>query len=230
MDNTSKKVAKILLSIKAVSLNSKKPFKYSSGILSPVYTDCRILMSYPKERKQIRNLYIKEVKKLGSPRSAPASTKVAGGAGKIDLIAATATAGIPHGAWIADKLNLPMVYVRGSAKDHGKGNQIEGLVKKGQKGVVIEDLISTGESAVTTANAVKVAGAKVSHIISIITYGMQKSKENFKKNKLKLISLTTFQDVVTQAQEMGYINKEEMQIVLEWTKDPPAWGKKQGFE
>ncbi|MDP3974191.1 MAG: orotate phosphoribosyltransferase [Candidatus Daviesbacteria bacterium] len=214
MDKTSQKVAKILLSIKAVSLSPKKPFKYSSGILSPVYTDCRILMAYPKERKIIRDLYIKEIAKLGS----------------IDLIAATATAGIPHAAWIADKLNLPMVYVRGSAKDHGKGNQIEGIVKKGQKAVVVEDLISTGESAATTANATRGAGAKISHIIAIITYGMKKSQNNFTANKLKLITLTTFQDVVEVAQKMGYINKEEMPIILEWTKDPPTWGKNQGFE
>lgn len=214
MDKTSQKVAKILLSINAVSLNPKKPFKYSSGILSPVYTDCRILMAYPKERKIIRDFYIKEIKKMG----------------KINLIAATATAGIPHGAWVADKLNLPMVYIRGSNKDHGKGNQIEGLVHKRQKAVVLEDLISTGESSVTTANAVKDAGAKVYHVFSIITYGMKKSEENFRKNKLKLISLTTFQDVVNQAQKLGYINKEEMSAILDWTKDPSAWGKTQGFE
>lgn len=214
MNDAAKKVAKILLEIKAVSLNPKKPFKYVSGILSPVYTDCRILMSFPKERKQIRDLYISEIKKLG----------------KIDLIAATATAGIPHGAWVADKLNLPMVYVRGSAKDHGKGNQIEGLVQKGAKAVVVEDLISTGESAVTTANAVKEAGAKVSHIISIITYGMKKSQQNFKNNKLKLIPLTTFEKVVKVAQKMGYINKEEMSVILDWTKDPASWGKRMGFE
>lgn len=208
------KVARILLEIKAVTLNPKKPYLFNSGILSPVYTDCRILMSFPKERKIIRDLYIQGIRKLG----------------KVDLIAATATAGIPHAAWIADKLNLPMVYIRGSAKDHGKGNQIEGLVKKGQKAVVIEDLISTGESAVTTANAVKEAGGKVSHIFSIITYGMKKSEENFKNNKLKLIILTTFQDVVVQAEKMGYINKEEMPIILDWVKDPPSWGKKMGFE
>jgi orotate phosphoribosyltransferase len=214
MDKTSEKVARILLKIKAVSLNPKKPYRYSSGILSPVYTDCRILMSYPEERKQIIDLYIREINKLG----------------KIDLIAATATAGIPHGAWVADKLNLPMVYIRGTAKDHGKGNQIEGLIKKGQKAVVIEDLISTGESSITTAKAIREAGAKVSNVISIFTYSMQKSENNFKKNKLKLTSLTTFADVVGQAQKLGYINKEEMSIILDWAKDPPSWGKKQGFD
>lgn len=210
----SEQVAKILLKIKAISLNPKKPYRYASGILSPVYTDCRILMSYPKERRIIRDLYIDAMKKMGT----------------FDLVAATATAGIPHAAWIADRLNLPMVYVRGSTKDHGKGNRIEGLVKKGQKAVVVEDLISTGESAVTTANAVKEAEAKVDYVLAIITYGMKKSKDNFKNNKLKLITLTTFQDVVAQAQKMGYINKEEVSIILDWIKDPPSWGKRMGFE
>lgn len=118
MDNKySEKVAKILLDIKAISLNSKKPFRYSSGTLSPVYTDCRLLMSYPKKRMLIKNLYAQMILATG----------------KFDVIAGTATAGIPHAAWIADKLRLPMIYVRGKAKDHGKGNQIEGKINAKQK-------------------------------------------------------------------------------------------------
>ncbi len=214
MKNSSEKVAKILLEIKGITLNPKKPYRYVSGILSPVYTDCRILMAYPKYRKIIRNLYIERLTSNG----------------KFDLVAATATAGIPHGAWIADKMNLPMVYVRGSAKDHGKGNQIEGLVRKGQKTAVIEDLISTGSSSTTTANAVRKAGGKVSYIFSIITYGMKVADENFKKNKLKLISLTTFPTVVKVAEEIGYIKEKDRNLILEWTKDPASWGKKMGFE
>lgn len=215
MDKTSQKVAKILLKINAVSLNPKKPFKYDSGILSPVYTDCRILISYPKFRKQIRNLYIEAMKRSGA---------------KFDVIAGTATAGIPHAAWIAEKLNLPMVYVRGAPKGHGKGNQVEGIIKKGQNVAVVEDLISTGESSAETARAVRQLGGKASYVFAITTYKMKKSTENFKKNKLKLISMTTFQDVVAQAQKLGYINKEEMPIILDWVKDPTSWGKKMGFE
>ncbi len=214
MNKTSEKVAKILLEIKAITLNTKKPYKYSSGILSPVYTDCRILMAYPKYRRIIRDLYIKNLSLKGS----------------FNLIAATATAGIPHGAWIAEKINLPMVYVRGSAKDHGKGNQIEGLVKKGQKSAVIEDLISTGGSSSTTADAVRKAGGKVTYVFSIFTYGMDVAKDNFKKNKLKLISLTNFPTVVEVAEKIGYINKKDKNIILEWTKNPASWGKKMGFE
>ncbi len=210
-----KAVAKILLELGAITLNPKKPFHYASGIISPVYTDCRVLMAYPDKRRQIRDLYIETIKKSGV---------------KFDVVAGTATAGIPHAAWIADKLNLPMVYVRGKAKDHGKENLMEGIIKKGQKAIVIEDLISTGESAINSVKAIRAAGGKISFVFCIITYGMEKAKKSFDENKLKLISLTTFADVVSEAKEMGYINKEEMSVVLEWTSDPENWGKENGFE
>lgn len=215
MNNTSETVAKILLELDAVTLSPKKPFRYASGILSPIYTDCRVLMAYPDKRKVIRDLYIEAIEKSGV---------------SFDVVAGTATAGIPHAAWIADKLNLPLIYVRGKAKDHGKENLIEGIVKKGQKAIVIEDLVSTGESAINSTNAVKAAGGEVSHVFSIITYGLQKAQQNFESNILKLISLTTFKDVVEAAQEMNYISKEEMQLILDWTSDPLTWGKRMGFE
>jgi len=214
MTTTSNQVNKILLDLHAISLNVRKPFKYDSGIMSPVYIDNRRLVSYPKERQIIRDLYIDAMKSTGE---------------KFNLIAATATAGIPHGAWIADKLNLPMVYVRGKAKDHGKGNRIEGIVKKGANVAVIEDLISTGESSIETAEAVRAAGGKVSYVFAIITYEMKKSLENFKKNKLKLIPLTTFKDVLTVAQNSSQISQKENKIILDWTKDPQSWGKSNGF-
>lgn len=213
--STSKQVAKILLELNAITLNPKKPFKYASGIISPVYTDCRVLMAYPDKRRQIRDLYIEAIKKSGV---------------KFDVVAGTATAGIPHAAWIADKLNLPMVYVRGKVKDHGKENLMEGIIKKGQKAIVIEDLVSTGESAINSVKAVRSAGGQIEYVFSIITYGMEKAKKSFDENKLKLITLTTFADVVSEAQEMGYINKEEMSVILDWTADPANWGKKNGFE
>lgn len=214
MINYSEKVAKILLDIHAVSLNPKKPFRYSSGILSPVYTDCRLLMGYPKERKIIRDLYIEALKKVGS----------------FDVIAGTATAGIPHAAWIADKLNLPMIYVRGKAKDHGKGNQIEGKLNKKQAVAVIEDLISTGESSTETVWAIREKGGYSSYIFSIITYGMKASYDNFKSNKIKLIALTDFPTVVKVAEQTGYIKGKDKSTILEWAKNPKAWGKKMGFE
>lgn len=213
--NISEHVAKILLELNAISLNPKKPFRYASNILSPVYTDCRVLMAYPDKRREIRDLYIDAIKKSGV---------------KFDVVAGTATAGIPHAAWIADKLNLPMVYVRGKAKDHGKENLMEGIIKKGQKAIVIEDLVSTGESAINSVNAVRAAGGQVEHVFSIITYGMEKARQSFQDNNLKLISLTTFAQVVNVAQEMGQISKEDISTILDWTADPVNWGKKMGFE
>lgn len=215
MTNTSDKVAKILLELNAVTLSPKKPYRYVSGLLSPVYTDCRVLMAYPQKRREIRDFYIEAIQKTGITP---------------EVIGGTATAGIPHAAWVADKLNLPMVYVRGKAKDHGKENMMEGIINKGQKAIVIEDLISTGESAINSTKVVRAAGGEVLYVFSIITYGLQKAQQNFAENNLKLISLTTFKDVVEVAQKMDYINKEDIQIVLDWTSDPATWGKRMGFE
>lgn len=214
MNKTSEKTARILLSIKAVSLNVKKPYRYSSGILSPVYTDCRLLISHPKERKQIRDFYIEALNKVGS----------------FDVIAGTATAGIPHAAWIADKLKLPMIYVRGKAKDHGKENQIEGHLPKKQKVAVIEDLISMGKSSIQTVQTIRDAGSSCSYVFAIIIYGMEESVRNFKFAKAKLISLTDFPTVVKVAEQIGYIKTKDKNIILQWTKDPAGWGKTMGFK
>lgn len=208
MNKVSEAVAKLLLELNAVTLSPKKPFKYVSGILSPVYTDCRVLMAYPEKRRLIRDLYIDAIKKSGA---------------SFDVVAGTATAGIPHASWIADKLDLPMVYVRGKAKDHGKENLMEGIIKKGQEAIIIEDLISTGESALNSVNVVRAAGGKVSTVFAIITYGMKIAEENFKENKLNLVSLTTFQDVVSEAEGSDQINKKEKEIILSWIKDPNSW-------
>ena len=210
----SEKVAKLLLDIGAITLRPNKPFRYSSGILSPIYTDCRTLMSLPKERKIIRDLYVKNITNIGS----------------FEFIAGTATAGIPHAAWIAEKMNLPMIYVRGKAKDHGKGNQIEGVLKKNQKGAVIEDLISTGKSSLEAISAIKEQGSNATHVFSIITYGMDKAKENFKLNKAKLISLTDFKTVIEMAAKHKFIKDDEQKMILDWIKDPLSWGKRMGFE
>lgn len=208
MGNVAEQVAKILLEIKAVTFSFKKPFKYASGILSPVYTDCRVLMAYPDKRSIIRDFYVDAIQKSGV---------------QFDVVAGTATAGIPHAAWIADKLNLPMVYVRGKAKDHGKENLMEGIIKKGEKAIVIEDLVSTGESVINSVNAIREMGAIVEYVFSIMTYGMQKAEDNLKQNNLKLVSLTDFADVVKEAENSGYINKEDIPTILDWTKDLTSW-------
>ncbi len=208
MNASSETVTKILLNLKAVTLNPSKPFRYASGILSPVYTDCRVLIGYPDERNQIRDLYIEAIKESGI---------------EFDIVAGTATAGIPHAAWIAEKLNLPMIYVRGKAKDHGKENLVEGPLEKGQKVIVIEDLVSTGESSINSVNAIRNLGGEVTHVFSIITYGIGKGDEAFKENHLELVSLTTFEQVVKEAKNMDYITEEETKIVLDWISDPKGW-------
>lgn len=210
MNQSVEKVIKILLRLKAVTLSPKKPYKFASGILSPVYTDCRVLMAYPDERREIRDLYIDAINNSGV---------------SYDVVAGTATAGIPHAAWIADKLSLPMVYVRGKAKDHGKENLLEGIIKKGQKAVVIEDLVSTGESAINSVNAIREVGGDVSHVFSIITYGLKKAEDNFKESNLKLVALTEFKDLVSEAQKMGYIREDEVAMILDWISNPSSWGK-----
>lgn len=212
----SEKVAKILLGIKAVSLNPKKPFRYTSGMLSPIYTDCRLLISFPKKRMEIIKFYLEAIKDSKT---------------SVDVVAGTATAGIPWASWIADAFNLPMIYVRSEQKKHGKRNQIEGQIKKGgQKAIIIEDLISTGSSCIETAKAIRSVGASASCIFSIITYGLKKSKDLFKESNLELISLTDLHSLVNVSRKLSYITANERQSILAWAKDPASWGKKMGFE
>jgi len=212
--NLAEDVADILLSIRAVSINPRQPFRYTSGLLSPVYSDLRLLMSHPKERRRIIDEWVGLIKKHGD----------------FDVRAATATAGIPHGAWISDKMNLPMVYVRSEAKKHGKKNQIEGHIKKGQKAVVVEDLISTAQSSIETHKALKKGGAKSKNIIAIFTYTLPQSAKNLKAAKISLATLTDFPTLVGQAAKNSLISKKEQEIVLDWLKDSPGWGKRYGFE
>ena len=210
-----KQVAEILLKIKAVTLNAKEPYRYVSGILSPIYCDYRLLMSYPEERTKIRDFFLELIKENNL---------------EFDVVAGVATSGIPHAAWIADKLNKPMIYVRGKAKEHGKTNQIEGKLEKGQKVLVIEDLVSTGGSSVRAVNAVKEAGGEVVCCLAIFTYEMEKAKKQFEEANCKLLTLSNFSTLVGVASENNYITEEEKNKVIEWNKMPADWGKKMGYE
>ncbi len=214
MTKTSETVARILLSIGAVTLNAKKPYRYASGILSPVYTDCRLLMSFPKERQIVVKLYAKAILD----------------AGKFDVIAGTATAGIPHAAWVSEKMMLPMIYARNKPKDHGKGNLIEGMIKKNQRVAVVEDLISTAQSSAATINAVREQKAIANNIFAITTYGLKIADQTLKKNKIKLTTLTSLTDTSIVAEKIGKISKRDLQLISEWTKDPSTWGNRMGFE
>ncbi len=208
MDDCKGVVAEILLRVKAVTLSPRKAYTYASGIRSPVYCDNRLLISYPKERRVIRDCFEREINKRGI---------------SFDVVAGTASAGIPHAAWLADKLGKPMVYVRSSKKEHGKEKQIEGVVHEGDEAVVIEDLVSTGGSSISAVNALREAGVKVDWCLSIFSYGLEEAKESFREAECTLISLSDFSTLIELALEKGYINKEEKEMLLEWQRNPRGW-------
>jgi len=202
------KISEILLKLNAVMLRTKPPFRWASGILSPIYTDNRLLMSYPKERDIIVNSFIRLIRK----------NKM-----KFDGFAGTATAGIPWAAWLSQKLKKPMVYVRSEAKDHGKENLIEGKIEENNSYIVVEDLISTGGSSINTINALREKGAIVEHCIAIFTYELEKSKNNFESANVRLFTLTNFTDLVNAALEKKSISKEQLNHIMDWKKHPEGW-------
>lgn len=201
MTNYRVEVAEKLLDIKAVSLQPKEPFTWASGIKSPIYCDNRLTMGYPEVRKLIAAGLANLIK-----REYPA----------VEVIAGTATAGIPHAAWVADLLDLPMVYIRGAAKGHGKGNQIEGPLKAGQKMVIIEDLISTGGSVLEAVTASKKAGAEVLGVAAIFTYGLPKGMANFSAAGVKVKTVTDYEILIQRALEIDAINSHELDLLHAW--------------
>ena len=203
-------IAKDLLEIEAVFLSPSEPFTWASGIKSPIYCDNRITMSYPKVRKEIAQGLADKIKEAYPD---------------VEVIAGTATAGIPHAAWVAEILDLPMVYIRSKAKDHGKGNQIEGRIFEGQKMVVIEDLISTGGSVLEAAEAAKREVANVLGVAAIFTYELPKGKANFANAEMPLLTLTNYSVLIEAALEEKYIDETELNLLKEWKQDPENWKK-----
>lgn len=201
-------IAKHLLDIEAVSLSPAKPFTWASGMKSPIYCDNRITMSYPIVRKEIAQ-NMAELINENYP--------------DVDVIAGTATAGIPHAAWVADILNLPMIYIRGKAKEHGKGNQIEGRILPRQKVVIIEDLISTGGSVLEASTAITQSDAIVLGVAAIFTYELPKGKENFENRQMSLKTLTDYTTLTEVALETGTISEEDMSLLKKWKNDPIHW-------
>lgn len=203
-------VAQNLLAIKAVFLSPNEPFTWASGIKSPIYCDNRLTMSFPKVRRLIAKGLAEKIKKLFP---------------EVEVIAGTATAGIPHAAWVAEILDLPMVYIRSKAKDHGKGNQIEGQITPGQKMVVIEDLISTGGSVLEACQAAKREGADVLGVAAIFTYELPKGATNFNTAQLPLVTLTNYTTLIQTALEEGYISEADLALLTAWKHDPENWLK-----
>lgn len=201
-------IAHELLAIKAVFLNPEEPFTWASGMKSPIYCDNRLTMSYPAVRKKIAQGLAEKIKATFPD---------------VQVIAGTATAGIPHAAWVAELLDLPMVYIRSKPKDHGKGNQIEGRITPGQKMVVIEDLISTGGSVLEACAAAENEGANVLGVAAIFTYELPKGKENFENATTPLVTLTNYSTLINVAQEEAYIRPEQKDLLSRWKENPENW-------
>lgn len=209
-NNIMKEAAELLLKTNAVTLRTNPPYKWVSGILAPIYTDNRLLLSYPEEREKVIEFFLQALK----------ANNV-----NFDVVAGVSTSGIPWAAWVADKLNKPMVYVRSAEKDHGKDNLIEGKLEKGSHVIVIEDLISTGSSSLAAVDAIRKAGCHVECCIAIFTYELEKSRINFQQANCKLIALTNFRTLIETATEQGYLKDGEKKAVLEWNKNPDGWGR-----
>ena len=199
-----RKLAKELLAIQAVALRPNDYFTWTSGIKSPIYCDNRITMSYPSIRREIAAGMVEVIKE-----KYPA----------VEVIAGTATAGIPHAAWVSELLDLPMIYVRDSAKKHGKTNQIEGRVLEGQKVVIIEDLISTGLSSLKVAKALREAGAEVLGVVAIFSYELKKAQAAFEEAGLEYITLTNYPVLVEEAVAIDYIHQDNVEKLLEWRNE-----------
>lgn len=206
----STEIAKQLLRIKAVFLRPSDPFTWASGIKSPIYCDNRLILTDPEARKIVEEAIASTVKEKFP---------------EVNVLMGTSTAGIAHAAIAGWILNLPMGYVRGGNKDHGRGNRIEGKLSKGDKVVVIEDLISTGGSCIEVVEALREAGAEVLGVVSIFTYGMQKGYERLQAAKVTNYSLTNFDTLCKVAVEEKYISPAEEKKLIKFMSNPqdPSW-------
>ena len=200
-----KKIAKALLSIKAVIFQPNDPFTWASGIKSPVYCDNRLTLTAPEVRTQIEEVLAETIRKNYPD---------------VEVLMGTSTAGIAHAAIVGHLMNMPMGYVRSGAKDHGRKNQIEGRLLPGQKVVVVEDLISTGGSAIDVVNVLREAGAEVLGIVSIFTYGMKKGLDRLEAANVKNISLTNFDAMAEAAAEEGYIQPDDIARLIAFRNNP----------
>ena len=200
-----KKIAKDLLSIKAVFFRPEEPFTWASGIKSPVYCDNRLTLTAPQVRDDIENGFAELIKKEYP---------------EAEVLMGTSTAGIAHAAITAHILGMPMGYVRSGAKDHGRQNQIEGRLEPGQKVVVVEDLISTGGSVIEVVNVLREAGAEVLGVVSIFTYGMKKGLDRLAEANVKNISLTNFDVIAQIAADENYIKQEDVERLIKFRNNP----------
>lgn len=205
---TAAPVAEMLLKIQAIKLNSSKPFTWSSGWKSPIYCDNRLSLSYPEVRSAIKNGLADAIRENFFT---------------VESIAGVATAGIAHGALVADALDLPFLYVRPKPKGHGMENLIEGRIVKNQKVVVVEDLVSTGGSSLKAVEALRAAGFKVLGMVSVFSYGFDLASRNFYEADVSLISLSDYGHLLTQAVQEKYVDEEALVSLKAWRVDPANW-------
>ena len=210
---TAREVASTLMEIGAVALRLDPPFTWASGRLSPIYCDNRLLMSHPDKRRQVARAFVALIERSGW---------------QPEVIAGTATAGIPHAAWVAELMNLPMVYVRGAAKGHGKGNRIEGSLEEGRRVVLIEDLISTGGSSLEAAAAITDSGGSLEGVAAIFTYGLTVAAGRFEEAGVALDTLTSFNVLMEVALAEGSLSAAQKAIIADWQRDPGAWSADRG--
>ena len=206
--NNKEQTAKILFDLKAVKINVKEPFTFSSGIKSPIYCDNRVILGYPEAREQIVQGFLDIIDTENT-----------------DVIAGVATAGISWAAFIAEKLGKPMAYVRSKPKGHGVGRQIEGAETAGKRVAVIEDLISTGGSSINAAEVLRNSGAESVEVKAIFSYNFKSAFENFEKINCKWDTISDFDILIELLKNEKYLNETEAKTALEWNKNPESWGK-----
>jgi len=207
------RIARHLLRIGAVSLSPSDPYTWASGRLSPVYCDNRLTLGYPDVRADIAAGFADILHEKGLP---------------CDVIVGTATAGIPHAAWLAERTGLPMAYVRSKAKEHGRGNQIEGLAPEGAHAVVIEDLVSTGMSSTAVLAPLAEAGVKVEAVLAIFTYGLPSANEAFRNAGVPLFTLSNFGALIDVASETDALTDADLESMRAWYRNPSRWSADRG--
>jgi len=200
-------IASKLLQINAIKLSPQNPFTWASGIKSPIYCDNRMILSYPEIRSRVIEAFVEKAREFG----------------EADVVVGVATAGIPHGALVADKMGKPFIYVRSKAKAHGRQNQIEGKVNPGDKAIVIEDLISTGGSVLKAVEALRQQNIEVIGVLAIFTYGFEKAVSAFEAANCPFTTLSNYETMLEEAAKLNYIQPEEIAILQGWRQAPELW-------
>lgn len=206
---SAKDVAKKLVEINAIKLNPDQPFKWASGMFSPIYCDNRTILSYPAFRTEIKKSLALKAAELGT----------------FNKIAGVATAGIAHGALIADELNLPFIYIRSNAKSHGTRSQIEGVIELGDRCLVVEDLISTGGSSIAAVEVLKSQNIEVAGVIAIFSYAFDKAEQNFANAQCQYKSLSNYHELIEVIKESNNWTTDQINSLIQWRKNPAEWSR-----